>query len=229
MRRPLALSLTLAVTGCGAEAGEPESDPAAARAVARAAQRTVAGGLTSYELRGTYRRFPVSGSGTVDVRSKTGRATWRIDVPRVGQTEVRQVRAGRTLYVSLPEFEAIGNGKRWVRLPPGGAGIDPALAQPIGVDLATLLEELTRPGRWVPEGAARVRGETAARFDGPGRTVFVGPGDLVRRLVVRDGRGLAVTLDLIEHGVADAVGSPPADQTMDAGELDAAASGIPVG
>lgn len=60
-------------------------------------------------------------------------------------------------------------------------------------------------------------------------TVFVGPGDLVRRLVLEFGEGddaFRFTIDYIEYGMKLVRKVPPAAQVMDIGELGAAASGL---
>lgn len=56
--------------------------------------------------------------------------------------------------------------------------------------------------------------------------VFVGPGDLVRRLVLRFGAGKDFTIDYIEYGKPVDAQPPPAGEVMDISELGAAANGL---
>ena len=163
------LALAVGLTACG-------SDTLSLDPVASAAAKTVESGSSRVEFTASMKAagesIDMSGSGAFDYRTSRGQATYRMQVPMLGDVSMEMRMVGTKVFLRLPQALTGGmtGGKEWMGMDVGKAlertglgGLDLTQQQ----DPTQTLQYLRTASTGVREaGTATVRGVETTRYTG---------------------------------------------------------------
>jgi hypothetical protein len=89
--------------------------------VANAADATAQAGSAEVGIAGTVsaagQTIPISGSGTIDMRSNSGRLSLSTTVPGTGAVTIEEIMSGTTFYIKMPQGAgSLPGGKKWMKI-----------------------------------------------------------------------------------------------------------------